>query len=59
VLETILLAGEQPLAARVRIAQAPFVLGIDVTSLESGREYWFVTDEAGPFQVLRTFVPVR
>jgi hypothetical protein len=43
----------------VRIAQAPFVLGIDVTSLESGREYWFVTDEAGPFQVLRTFVPVR
>ncbi len=59
VVTTAHLGGRLPLSKTVRIAQAPFAPGLDLTSLRVGQEFWFVTDEATLWQVLRAFAPVR
>lgn len=53
------LGGLAVLRDSVRIGQAPFTAGLDLSGIVVGGEYWFATDDATWWQVLLAFAPAR
>jgi hypothetical protein len=51
--------GKLPLGARVAVSQAPFQPGVPTDGLVVGGDYWFATEDAALWQVLRGFARVR
>ncbi len=55
----VYLGGKLPLGDRVAVSQAPFQPGVPTDGLVVGGDYWFATEDAALWQVLRAFARVR